>query len=78
MRTVKPVPNLPQTAPPSNLTTECTIDKPPTDLSKDSLVKAWDSQTMNVGDCNNKNAALRDWANKVIKELVNTINGGSK
>lgn len=72
MHTVKPSPKLPPIAPPSNLTAQCVIDKPPTDLTTPTLVKAWTSQTINDGDCNKKVTGLKEWIDNTLKELEAT------
>ena len=54
-------------APPDNLTILCSIDKPPKDLSKDSLVKAWTSQTINLGNCNKQVKGIKEWKQKVLE-----------
>jgi len=46
------------------------MDKPPSDLSKPTLVKAWISQTSNLGDCNTQLQGIRIWKQTMLKERI--------
>lgn len=54
-------------APPDSLLIDCPVDKPPEDMSKGSLVNAWNNQTINLGNCNVKLGELRTWKTKAKK-----------
>lgn len=54
-------------APPDSLLIDCPIDKPPSSLDKPALVNAWNSQTINLGNCNVKLGELREWKTKTSK-----------
>ncbi len=56
------------TVPPDTLLIECPINPPPDNLEKDSLVKAWNSQTANLGACNNQIEGIKEWKKEVQKE----------
>lgn len=57
-------------APPDSLLIPCTIDKPPSDLSKPNLVKAWISQTTNLGDCNEQLQGIRTWKRNILEKDI--------
>ena len=68
MRTVKPS-QVVTAVPPDSLLQDCPVDEPPKDLTKPTLVKAWNNQTINLADCNNDKGKLREWKAAILKML---------
>lgn len=66
MRTVQPT-KATVLAPPDSLLINCVIDRPPPDTMTDTMVKAWVSQTINLGNCNVTKEELRQWKEKTLK-----------
>lgn len=73
MHIVKPAPTQQQSAvPPDSLLLDCKVDQPPEltgfpQLDEVILVKAWISQTLNLGICNVDKKGSREWKQKVQK-----------
>ena len=60
------------TAPPDSLILDCPIDEPPSltgfyELDVPIMVKAWISQTLNLGICNVDKQGLREWKENLKK-----------
>lgn len=58
-------------APQDSWLLDCPVEKPPTEIEKKAMTKAYIKQTYNLHSCNADKQALREWKRETLKLYEN-------